>query len=112
MCFMMIRRLGALVAVVLSMGAPAASAQDYPSQLIKIVVPFTPGGTSDLLAREIGHNLSADWGQPVVIENRPGAGGAIGTTEVAHATPDGYTLLMGSSAALAINPYIMQDTQY
>jgi len=109
---MMIRPLGALVAVVLSMAAPAASAQDYPSQLIKIVVPFTPGGTSDLLAREIGHNLSADWGQPVVIENRPGAGGAIGTTEVAHATPDGYTLLMGSSAALAINPYIMQDTQY
>jgi tripartite-type tricarboxylate transporter receptor subunit TctC len=112
MCFMMIRPLGALVAVVLSMAAPAAFAQSYPSQLIKIVVPFTPGGTSDLLAREIGHNLSADWGQPVVIENRPGAGGAIGTAEVAHSTPDGYTLLMGSSAALAINPYIMQDTQY
>lgn len=109
---MMARPLGFLIAVVLSMTAPAAFAQGYPSQLIKIIVPFTPGGTSDLLAREVGHNLSADWGQPVVIENRPGAGGAIGTAEVAHSTPDGYTLLMGSSAALAINPYIMKETQY
>jgi tripartite-type tricarboxylate transporter receptor subunit TctC len=109
---MMTRPLGSLIAVLLSVAAPAAFAQSYPSQLIKIVVPFTPGGTSDLLAREVGHNLSADWGQPVVIENRPGAGGAIGTAEVAHSTPDGYTLLMGSSAALAINPYIMKETQY
>ena len=112
MCFMVIRPLGSLIAVVLSMASPAAFAQAYPSQLIKIIVPFTPGGTSDLLAREVGHNLSADWGQPVVIENRPGAGGAIGTAEVAHSAPDGYTLLMGSSAALAINPYIMKETQY
>lgn len=112
MRIMMTRPLGFLIAVVLSVAAPAAFAQPYPSRLIKIVVPFTPGGTSDLLAREVGHNLSADWGQPVVIENRPGAGGAIGTAEVAHSTPDGYTLLMGSSAALAINPYIMKETQY
>jgi tripartite-type tricarboxylate transporter receptor subunit TctC len=112
MCFMMTRPLGSLIAVVLSMASPAAFAQGYPSQLIKIIVPFTPGGTSDLLAREVGHNLSADWGQPVVIENRPGAGGAIGTAEVAHSTPDGYTLLMGSSAALAVSPYIMKETQY
>jgi tripartite-type tricarboxylate transporter receptor subunit TctC len=107
--FMVIRLLGLAIAVVLS---PAAFAQTYPSQPIKIIVPFTPGGTSDLLAREIGHNISADWGQPVVIENRPGAGGSIGTTEVAHSAPDGYTLLMGSSAALAINPYIIKETQY
>jgi tripartite-type tricarboxylate transporter receptor subunit TctC len=112
MCFMVIRPLGLLVAAVLSMAMPAAFAQTYPSQLIKIVVPFTPGGTSDLLARELGHSISEDWGQPVVIENRPGAGGAIGTSEVAHSAPDGYTLLMGSSAALAINPYIMKETQY
>jgi tripartite-type tricarboxylate transporter receptor subunit TctC len=107
--FMVIRLLGFVIAVVLS---PAALAQTYPSQPIKIIVPFTPGGTSDLLAREIGHSISADWGQPVVIENRPGAGGAIGTTEVARSAPDGYTLLMGSSAALAINPYIIKETQY
>ena len=109
---MVIRLLGVVVAAVLSLASPAAFAQTYPTQLIKIVVPFTPGGTSDLLAREIGHNISADWGQPVVIENRPGAGGAIGTTEVAHSPADGYTLLMGSSAALAINPYIIKETQY
>jgi tripartite-type tricarboxylate transporter receptor subunit TctC len=112
MCFMVIRPFGSLVAVVLSMASPAAFAQAYPSQLIKIIVPFTAGGTSDLLAREVGHNLSADWGQPVVIENRSGAGGAIGTAEVSHSAADGYTLLMGSSAALAINPYIMKETQY
>src|ERR1700733_10768689 len=109
---MVIRLLGVVIAVMLSVASSAAPAQTYPTQPIKIIVPFTPGGTSDLLAREVGHNLSADWGQPVVIENRPGAGGAIGTTEVAHSSPDGYTLLMGSSAALAINPYIMKETQY
>jgi tripartite-type tricarboxylate transporter receptor subunit TctC len=109
---MFVRPSGFVVAAALSLVSPAALAQTYPTQLIKIVVPFTPGGTSDLLAREIGHNISVDWGQPVVIENRPGAGGAIGTTEVAHSAPDGYTLLMGSSAALAINPYIIKETQY
>lgn len=100
-----------LAAVVFSF-SPAAFAQNYPSQPIKIVVPFTAGGTSDLLAREIARNMTKDWGQPVVIENRPGAGGAIGTAEVAHSTPDGYTLLMGSSAALAVSPYIKKQTQY
>ncbi len=109
---MVIRPFGFIVGALLSMAMPAAFAQTYPSQLIKIIVPFTPGGTSDLLARELGHSISQDWGQPVVIENRPGAGGAIGTAEVAHSAPDGYTLLMGSSAALAINPYIMKETQY
>jgi tripartite-type tricarboxylate transporter receptor subunit TctC len=109
---MSVRPLGFVIAVALSLASPAAVAQTYPTQPIKIIVPFTPGGTSDLLAREIGHNISVDWGQPVVVENRPGAGGAIGTTEVAHSAPDGYTLLMGSSAALAINPYIIKETQY
>lgn len=109
---MTIRLFGSVMVVALSMAAPAAFAQAYPSQPIKIVVPFTPGGTSDLVARELGRNISDDWGQPVVIENRPGAGGAIGTAEVARSAPDGYTLLMGSSAALAINPYIIKDTPY
>ncbi|HWX26790.1 MAG TPA: tripartite tricarboxylate transporter substrate binding protein [Steroidobacteraceae bacterium] len=80
--------------------------------MIKIIVPFTPGGTSDLLAREVAHNLTNDWGQSVVVENRPGAGGAIGTAEVARSTPDGYTLLMGSSAALAIGPYLTKEMPY
>jgi tripartite-type tricarboxylate transporter receptor subunit TctC len=109
---MMIRLIGSLVAVALLAASPAALAQDYPSRTIKIIVPFTPGGTSDLLAREVGRNLTNDWGPPVVIENRPGAGGAIGTAEVARSTADGYTLLMGSSAALAIGPYITKETPY
>jgi len=109
---MMTRPLGLLVAVTMLLAVPEVCAQTYPSRLIKIVVPFSPGGTSDLLAREVARNISDDWGQPVVIENRPGAGGAIGTAEVAHSPADGYTLLMGSSAALAISPYIMKDTRY
>src|ERR1700755_3096383 len=109
---MIIRLIGSFVAVVLLAPPPAAFAQDYPSRTIKIVVPFAPGGPSDLLAREVGRNLTNDWGQTVVIENRPGAGGAIGTAEVARSTPDGYTLLMGSSAALAIGPYLTKVAPY
>jgi len=109
---MIIRLIGSFVAVVLLAAPPTTFAQDYPSRTIKIVVPFAPGGTSDLLAREVGRNLTNDWGQSVVIENRPGAGGAIGTAEVARSTPDGYTLLMGSSAALAIGPYLTKETPY
>ncbi len=109
---MIIRLIGSLLAATLLAASSAAVAEDYPSRMIKIVVPFTPGGTSDLLAREVGRNLTNDWGQTVVIENRPGAGGAIGTTEVARATPDGYTLLMGSSSALAIGPYLTKEMPY
>jgi tripartite-type tricarboxylate transporter receptor subunit TctC len=74
-------------------------------------VPFTPGGTSDVLARMIGTKLTDAWGQPVVIENRTGAGGTIGTGIVAKATPDGYTLLI-SSAAFAISAAIRQNLPY
>jgi tripartite-type tricarboxylate transporter receptor subunit TctC len=109
---MIVRLIGSLLALTLLATSSAAVAQDYPSRMIKIVVPFTPGGTSDLLAREVGRNLTNDWGQTVVIENRPGAGGAIGTTEVARSTADGYTLLMGSSSALAIGPYLTKETPY
>src|SRR5688572_22652706 len=70
----------------------------YPTKPIRIVVPFTPGGTSDVLARTIGQKLQESWGQPVVIENRTGGGGTIGTNLVAKATPDGYTLLVSSAA--------------
>jgi tripartite-type tricarboxylate transporter receptor subunit TctC len=109
---MIIRLIGSLFAVMLLAAASTAVAQDYPSRMIKIIVPFTPGGTSDLLAREVGRNMTNDWGQTVVIENRPGAGGAIGTAEAARSTPDGYTLLMGSSAALAIGPYLSKEMPY
>ena len=87
------------------------AAQAYPGKPIRIVVPFTPGGTSDVLARMIGAKLQESWGQSVVIENRTGAGGTIGTGLAAKATPDGYTLLI-SSAAFAISAAIHQNLPY
>jgi tripartite-type tricarboxylate transporter receptor subunit TctC len=103
----------ALAAVAASLIAPglAYAEKDYPSKPIRIVVPFTPGGTSDVLARTIGQKMNESWGQPVVIENRTGAGGTIGTGLVAKATPDGYTLLV-SSAAFTISAAIHQNLPY
>jgi tripartite-type tricarboxylate transporter receptor subunit TctC len=94
--------------------APCASAQagSFPDRPIKIIVPFTPGGTSDVLTRTVGEQLGRDLGQPVVVENRAGAGGALGAGVVARADPDGYTLLMGSSSALAVNPGLFNNLPY
>jgi tripartite-type tricarboxylate transporter receptor subunit TctC len=76
------------------------SAADYPDHAIKMIVPFAAGGGTDLLARIIAQNLNSKWGQPVVVENQPGASGGIGTRAVMKAPPDGYTLLMASTGAL------------
>ena len=78
------------------MSASLAYAQDYPNKPVRMVVPFPPGGTTDILARAVGQKLSESWGQQVVIDNRPGAGGNIGTDIVAKSPADGYTLLMGT----------------
>src|SRR3954470_5045831 len=80
--------------------AVTASAAGYPDHTIKIIVPFAAGGGTDVLARIIAQNLNSKWGQPVVVENQPGASGAIGTRAVIKAAPDGYTLLMASTGAL------------
>src|SRR6195256_2492294 len=77
-----------------------ASAADYPNRAIRMIVPFAAGGGTDVLARIIAQNLNAKWGQPVVVENQPGASGAIGTRFAMKAAPDGYTLLMASTGAL------------
>jgi tripartite-type tricarboxylate transporter receptor subunit TctC len=77
-----------------------AQAADYPARAIKMVVPFAPGGGTDVLGRIIGQRLSEQWGQPVIVENQPGASGGIGTRAAAKAEPDGYTLLMASTGAL------------
>lgn len=82
-----------------AMGRPA-SAADYPNHAIKMIVPFAAGGGTDVLARIIAQNLNSKWGQPVVVENQPGASGAIGTRAVMKAQQDGYTLLMASTGAL------------
>jgi tripartite-type tricarboxylate transporter receptor subunit TctC len=77
-----------------------AAAQDYPTRPIRMIVPFAPGGGTDVLARIIAQKLNEQWGQPVVVENKPGASGGIGTSLVAKSDPDGYTLLMASTGAL------------
>jgi tripartite-type tricarboxylate transporter receptor subunit TctC len=91
-----------IAALALSIGAVAlpVSAADYPDHAIKMIVPFAAGGGTDVLARIIAQNLNNKWGQPVVVENQPGASGAIGTRVVMKAPPDGYTLLMASTGAL------------
>jgi tripartite-type tricarboxylate transporter receptor subunit TctC len=105
-----------LAAIALSMALPAialqAHAQAYPSQPIKIIVPFTAGGTTDILARTIGQKLSEAWRQPVIVENRPGAGGNIGADVVAKAKPDGYTILMGTIGTQSINASLYAKMPY
>jgi len=81
-----------------------AMAADYPTKPMRIVVAYTPAGTTDILARAIGQKLTEAWGQPVIIDNRPGANGNIGTEYAAKAAPDGYTLLMTTAAPHGINP--------
>ncbi len=92
--------LAAVAAVSLAWPA-AVPAQAFPSKPVKIIVPFPPGGGADTLARIMGPHLTKLWGQPVVVENRPGASGHIGADVVAQSPPDGYTLLMASTAALS-----------
>src|SRR5215211_4707060 len=81
----------------------AAAAQSYPNKPVHLIISFTPGSATDIVGRAVGQKLSEMWGQPVVVENRPGAGGSIGSNVVAQSPPDGYTLLVNSSAH-AINP--------
>jgi len=93
----------AAVTAVVGLAWPAA-AQDYPSRPITLIVPYPPGGGVDSMARVLGDKLSAALGQQVVVDNRGGAGGNIGTRAVAKAAPDGYTLLFGHTGTITINP--------
>ena len=95
-----------------ALGAGAALAQAFPSKPVRIIVPQTPGGASDALARMIGQKLSERWGQPVVVENKPGAGGNVGTDYVAKAPADGYTLLMSYVGTQAINGSVYKSLTY
>ncbi len=98
---------------VMSLGwAPVLCAQSYPAKPIRFYTPYPPGGTTDILARIVGAKMHEAWGQPVVVEAKPGAGGNIGADFVAKSTPDGYTLLMGASGPLAINASLFSKLPY
>src|SRR5713226_272342 len=99
------------LALVLGYIAPV-HAQSFPSKAIKLVVPFGPGGPTDVSARIVAQVVQSALGQSVVIENRPGAGGALGTKSVAGAEPDGHTLLIGTSATLGVVPALMKNPGY
>jgi tripartite-type tricarboxylate transporter receptor subunit TctC len=104
-------RAGALLAAAVLLACPCARAQSYPSRQITLIIPFAAGGSNDLVGRAIGKKLSETWGQPVVVENRPGAGGMIGTSAVAAAPPDGYTLLLVSTT-FTINPAVKKTMPF
>jgi tripartite-type tricarboxylate transporter receptor subunit TctC len=90
----------------------AVSAQGYPARPIKVVVPYAAGGLPDTMARLVGQKMGESMGQQLVVENRGGAGGIVGTAEVAKATPDGYTLLVADVAQIAINPHLFSKLPY
>jgi tripartite-type tricarboxylate transporter receptor subunit TctC len=104
--------IGLAAALVLVSGAPEfAAAQSYPSKPIHMIIPFTPGGPTDVFGRLIGQQLNEAWGQPVIEENKPGATGTLGTGLVVKAPPDGYTLLMASTSS-HISAYLYQNQPY
>ncbi|MGE0151549.1 MAG: Bug family tripartite tricarboxylate transporter substrate binding protein [Reyranellaceae bacterium] len=109
----MLRRtfVAAGVAALCALAGPAL-AQKFPDRAITIVVPYGPGGTNDIVAREVAQKMQEQFGQPVVVENKPGANGALGTGFVARAKPDGYTIGIAPSSVLAINEWLYKDLPY
>ena len=100
------------LAICLSLCALGASAQVYPVKPVRMIVPYAPGGTADMLARAVGQKLTASLGQQVIVDHRPGASGMIGADAAAKAAPDGYTLLMAYTAEIAIMPGLMKKMAY
>src|ERR1700682_4457610 len=102
----------ALCAVLVAGLASAAAAQTSPTRPIRMIAPFPAGGLADVLARAVGEELGKTLGQPVIVENRPGAGGNIGADVVAKAEPDGYTLLMTSPGIQSINEFLYKTMPF
>ncbi len=109
---MKLRAFLALPLLLCTAGAHAQGAVDFPARPIRLVVPFPPGGATDIAARLLGERMTADWKQPVTVDNRPGAGGNIGADAVAKAAPDGYTLIMGVTGSHAINTSLYARMPY
>ena len=98
--------------VLLAFAACAVGAQNYPSRPVRLVVPFAPGGSADLVARLLGQSLTESWGQQVIVDNRPGASGMIGNDLVAKSAPDGYTLTIGTLGPFAVNQTLFAKVPY
>ena len=105
------KKIALVLASLAAFAAPLVHAQAWPTQPVKIIVPFSPGTGMDILARNIGPKLQEMWGQPVVVENKPGASGNLGANQVAKSAPDGYTLAMGAST-LVLNKTLYKDMPY
>ncbi|HEV2007555.1 MAG TPA: tripartite tricarboxylate transporter substrate binding protein [Burkholderiales bacterium] len=100
------------VACAMALATTVATAQNYPEKPVRVVVPFPPGGAADIIARHVTQKLSESLGKQFIVDNRAGAGGAIGTDYAAHAAPDGYTVLVASSSTMSINPHIVAKSPY
>jgi tripartite-type tricarboxylate transporter receptor subunit TctC len=100
------------LAALAALASLAAQAQSWPTKPIRLVVPFAPGGTSSLVARSFAAEMEKNLGQPIVIENKGGGGGNLAMQDVAHADPDGYTLIIGHIGSLAVNPYMYEHLPF
>src|SRR5438105_1477589 len=99
-------------AACLTLGAGGSLAQGFPSKPVRLIVPFPAGGGSDVVGRILGQKLSERLGQQIVVDNRPGAGGSIGTEQAVRAAPDGYTVVLASTSEIAVNPAIYSKLSY
>ncbi|MDO9706925.1 Bug family tripartite tricarboxylate transporter substrate binding protein [Paracraurococcus lichenis] len=105
-------RIGRRAVLGTMLAAPALAQPEFPARPVRLVVGYPPGGSTDLVARLLAERLSRAWGQPVVVENRPGAAGTLGADLVAKAAPDGYTLLVGASGEMAVARAVMRSIPY
>src|SRR5437773_3111622 len=101
-----------LIALALALAALPAAAQSWPQKPVRFIVPFAPGGATDIAARMLGEKLSQTWGQTVLIENRAGAGGGLGAAEAARSAPDGYTLFFPSGSVMTANQHVYARLNY
>ncbi len=108
----MLHKLIIAISAALVVSGSAAAAQNYPDKPIRLIVPFAPGGNTDVQARLIGHKLTAALGQQVIVDNRPGAGGTIGVDMAAKSTPDGYTIVMASFGNILVGPSLYKKLPY
>ena len=105
-------RIGVSLLLAVMLGALSASAQDFPNRPVKIIVPFPPGGPVDVLARGIGEGFRERTGQPMIVENRPGANTSIGATACKNADPDGYTVCLLTGSTITLNPFLYPSLPY